>query len=280
MTVISLTTDFGTADGYVGELKGVLLSHAPGARLVDVTHEVEPGDVEGGAWLLARIWERYPPGTVHLVVVDPGVGGARLPLAARAAERWFVGPDNGLLSLISRRHPVEEARRLDAERMAVPTLSDTFHGRDLFAPAAAHLARGGEAGDLGPALDSAGLVRLSLPEPERSEARIRGEILRVDRFGNLISNVPTAWLPDRPAVEIAGARLETVGRGYGDGELGELLLIRGSGGMLEIAARGGSAAVRLGAGRGEPLVVRSVGSAALPSAEPTRARRRGSSASC
>lgn len=257
MSIVTVTTDFGTADGYVGEMKGVLLTRCPSATLVDITHSVETADVEAGAWVLARVWERYPEGTVHLVVVDPGVGSPRRPVAARARGRWFVGPDNGLLTPQILREAVEESRSLDAERVGLPELSDTFHGRDLFAPAAAHLAGGGDPAGLGPAVDPGSLVRLPLPEPSREGDAVRGQVVHVDRFGNLITNVPSAWLPERPVVEIAGAEVRVLGRSFADVRRGELVLIRGSGGMLEVAAREASASVRLGVGRGEPLTVRS-----------------------
>lgn len=256
MRTVTLTTDFGTADGYVGEMKGVLLSRAPDAVPVDITHSVEPGDVEGGAWVLARVWERFPPDTIHLVVIDPGVGTERRALAARAGDRWFVGPDNGLLTLVLRRHAVASARRLDPERLEVDEPSDTFHGRDLFAPAAAHLAAGRPSEGLGPELDPGTFVRFPVAQVERRDGRARGEVVHVDRFGNLITNIPSESLPERPILEIAGQEVRAVGRSFADVGRGELVLIRGSGGTVEVAARETSAAVRLGAGRGEPVTLR------------------------
>lgn len=259
MTAVTLTTDFGTADGYVGEMKGVLLSRAPDAVPVDVTHSVEPGDVEGGAWVLARVWERFPRGTVHLVVIDPGVGSERRPIAVRAGDRWFVGPDNGLLTLVLRHHPVAEARLLDPARIGLDDVSDTFHGRDLFSPAAAGLATSRPPGELGPELDPAELVRFEVAEVEQGDGRARGQVVHVDRFGNLITNVPSETLPERPILEIAGQEVRAVGRSFADVGRGELVLIRGSGGTVEVAAREASAAVRLGVGRGEPVTLRAEG---------------------
>lgn len=259
--IITLTTDFGTVDGYVGELKGVLLGRCPGATLADVTHSVDPGDIETVAWVLARIWDRFPERTVHLVVVDPGVGSNRRPLAARAAERWYVGPDNGALTLVAHRHPVEAACRLDPGRVGLVPLSDTFHGRDLFAPAAAHLAGGGDSAEVGTAMDPSDLVSFPVREAGRErDARNqeigRGQVVHVDRFGNLITNLPSEWLSGRSSLEIAGREVSAVGRSFADVERGELVLIRGSGGTVEVAAREGSAAVRLGVGRGEPVRLR------------------------
>lgn len=256
MTAVALLTDFGTVDGYVGEMKGVLLDRAPGVPLLDVTHSVEPGDIEGGAWVLARVWERFPPGTVHLVVIDPGVGSARRPLAARAADRWFVGPDNGLLTLVLERREVQAARRLDPERVALPELSDTFHGRDLFAPAAAHLAAGRPPEQLGPSVEPGEIVRFEVARAERDGDVVRGRVVHVDRFGNLITNLPSGSLPERPVVEIAGREIRALGRSFAGVDRGELVLIRGSGGTLEIAVREASAAVRLGVGTGEPALLR------------------------
>lgn len=285
-SMITLVTDFGTRDGYVGEMKGVLLEGAPDARLVDVTHDVPPGDVRAGAWVLNRIWSRFPAGTVHLAVVDPGVGSDRRAVAARIRGRWLVAPDNGLLSLAARggaegtsagpaargdrgaragrasddaaagRDGVEAARALDPGRVALEPLSDTFHGRDLFAPAAARLAAGGEPEELGPGLDPAGLVRLELEEPRGEGGAIRGAVVHVDRFGNLVTNVPSAWLPERPVAEIGDHRVETLAGSFAAVGRGEPVLIRGSGGTLEVCVRGGRASEVLGAGRGARVAVR------------------------
>lgn len=257
---ITLMTDFGTADGYTGEMKGVVLTRAPEVRIVDVTHRIPPGDVAAGAWALRRVWGRFPEDTVHLVVVDPGVGSDRRPLAARIASRWFVGPDNGLLTHVLGQEDVRDARRLEPEAVGLEPLSDTFHGRDLFAPAAAHLVAGEGPGSLGPRVDPGSLVRLSAPKPERrpgpdGSEEIRGRIVHVDRFGNLITDVPSVWLPDSPVVAVGSHRLEDVGRSFAAVARGEPVLIRGSGGTLEICVRGGSAAEVLGIGRGATVQV-------------------------
>lgn len=258
---IALMTDFGTADGYTGEMKGVLLTRASEVRIVDVTHRIPPGDVVAGAWALRRVWDRFPEDTVHLVVVDPGVGGDRRPLAARIASRWFVGPDNGLLTHVLGQGAVGDARRLDPEAIGLEPLSDTFHGRDLFAPAAAHLVAGGSPGGLGPRVDPGSLVTLSAPKPERrpgpdGSKEVRGRIVHVDRFGNLITDVPSDWLPESPVVAVGSHRLNDVGRSFATVGRGEPVLIRGSGGTLEICVRGGSAAEVLGVGRGTSVRVK------------------------
>lgn len=256
MIVVTLTTDFGTVDGYVGEMKGVLASRAPSAHLVDVTHEIPRGDVAAGGWVLERIWTRFPEGTVHCAVVDPGVGGARRAVVVRVADRWFVGPDNGLLSRVLLGREPQEALVLDPERVGLRPLSDTFHGRDLFAPGAAHLAAGGDPSEVGPSLGPAGLVRLEEPPPERKGKRLEGRIVHVDRFGNLVTDVPSGWLPETPVARVGGREIRGLSRSFAEREPGEALLTRGSGGTLEISVRDGSAAGSLGVGRGARVEVR------------------------
>ena len=267
MSVVTITTDFGTRDGYVGEVKGVLATRAPEATLVDVAHDVTPGDVRGAAWILGRIWSRFPVGTVHLAVVDPGVGGARMPVAARVAERWFVGPDNGLLTFVCRAFSVEEARRIDLAIGGGPP-SSTFHGRDVFAPAAAHLSAGADPERLGPAIEGDQIVELALPRPARRGDSLRGHVLHVDRFGNLITNLPNDDLPPSPRVLISGVTVPMLSPSYDAVGAGELLASLGSGGTLEIAVRDGSASERLGVDRDEEVeVTPSPGAAAWPSTE-------------
>lgn len=254
MAIVTLTSDFGTRDGYVGEMKGVVLERAPSARLVDVTHDVPPGDVWSGAWTLSRVWTRFPPGTIHLAVVDPGVGTDRRAAAVRIAGRWLVGPDNGLLTLAS--GEVEAARELDPGRVGLEPFSDTFHGRDLFAPAAGHLASGGDPGGLGPPLEAGSLIRLPVPAPERDGERLRGRVVHVDRFGNLVTDLPSEWLPTSPTASVGDYTIAATGDSFAAVEPGDPVLIRGSGGTLEICVRDASAAEVLGVGRGESVEVR------------------------
>lgn len=258
MAIVTLTTDFGTRDGYVGEMKGVLSTGAPEARLVDVSHALPPGDVRAGAWVLSRIWSRFPAGTVHLAVVDPGVGSDRRALAARIADRWLVAPDNGLLTLVEA-EGLEAVHSLDPGRVGLEPVSDTFHGRDLFAPAAARLARGDRPDGLGDPVDPGGLVRLEVPEPRREEGVLVGEVRHVDRFGNLITNVPVEELPPWPTVKVGAYRVEGLSSAFAAVDPGEPVLIRGSGGTLEICVRGDRASEVLGQGRGAEVRVRSAG---------------------
>ena len=246
MRIVTLLTDFGTADGYVAEMKGVLLTLAPHVQLVDAAHDLEPHDVELARLALARYWRRYPAGSVHLAVVDPGVGTARRALAVESDDRFLVGPDNGVLS------PALLLPDARAVELPVPTrAAPTFHGRDVFAPAAARLASGEPLHALGDACDDP-VVRRT-PEAHRADdGAVRGEVIAIDRFGNLITNV-IARRAGR--VEIGGVEVE-LRRTYADVRPGALVALTGSSGLVEVAVRDGSAAVRLGAGRGATVVLR------------------------
>jgi S-adenosylmethionine hydrolase len=247
MPLLTLLTDFGTADGYVAELKGVLLTALPRATLVDASHDVPPQDVEYARLALARYWRRYPEGTVHLVVVDPGVGSERRALAVASHGRLLVGPDNGVLS------PALLLPGARAVVLPVPaTAAPTFHGRDVFAPAAARLAAVEPLEGLGAPCDDP-LVRRT-PEARRlDDATVQGEVIAVDRFGNLITNLVTAR---GGVVEVGGARL-VLQRTYADTPAGGLVALTGSSGLVEVAVRDGSAAATLGLGRGALVTLRS-----------------------
>jgi S-adenosyl-L-methionine hydrolase (adenosine-forming) len=240
MALITLLTDFGLSDAYVAEVKGVLLSRAPGTLLVDVTHQVSPGDVRAGQYLLARSWQRFPPGTVHLAVVDPGVGTARRALAAAAGGHWFVAPDNGLLSFL----PTPRFVALTIPAGAAPT----FHGRDVFAPAAAALAIGTRLENLGSPVTDA--THAPLPTPHHDGTAVMGEVLYVDRFGTLISNIPGPDVEPGVRIRVAGTDVGALRRTFGDVERGTLVALVGSGGTVEVAVRDGSAARLLGVGVG------------------------------
>jgi len=244
--VITLLTDFGTADGYVGEMKGVLLSSAPDTMLVDITHEVAPQDVDGARLVVARYWRRFPVGTVHLVVVDPGVGGSRAAIAVESEGRFLVGPDNGVLS------PALLHAGARCAELPVPTgAAPTFHGRDLFAPAAAALARGTSVDSLGEVCTSP--VVLRTPEPvRRDDGSIAGVVITVDRFGNAVTNL-MSW---RGGVVEANGRRLPLARTYADVGTGEAVALIGSSGLVEVAVRDGSAAALLGLKRGSEVVLR------------------------
>lgn len=244
MPIVTLLTDFGTTDSYVAEVKARVLADAPDAVLVDVTHAVPPGDVRAAAYLLGRTWHRFPPGTVHLAVVDPGVGTARAALAVGAHGHWFVGPDNGLFT------PVLRDREVEIASLPVPQgASPTFQGRDLFAPAAAALANRVALHRLGPPFRGIP-ERLVHAEPRYEGKSIVGEIVYVDRFGTLVTNLTPDTVPDYAVLEVEGVEIGTLRRTYGDVPTGGLLAYLGSGGAIEIAVRDGSAARRLGLGVG------------------------------
>lgn len=244
MALVTLLTDFGTADSYVAEVKGVVLTLAPGATLLDITHSVPPGDVRSGAYLLGRTWHRFPSGTVHLVVVDPGVGTSRAAVAVKARGHAFVGPDNGVFS------PVLRDAEVEIVILATPAdASPTFHGRDLFAPAAAALANGAPLVALGEPLIGVP-HRLAYTEPHYEGKSVVGEILYVDRFGTLITNLTPELVPPYASIEVEGLDLGMLRRTFGDVPTGGLLAYVGSGGEVEVAVRDGSAARRLGLGVG------------------------------
>lgn len=257
--IVTLTTDFGTRDPWVGIMKGVILGIAPTARLVDLSHDVAAQDILEGALCLEAAAPFFPRGTIHLAVVDPGVGSARRAIAARAGEQYYVGPDNGLLSLAFAQAPAPVAAvELTGAEYRLSPLSQTFHGRDLFAPAAAHLAAGVALERFGRAI--ADLVRLALPVPQREGDHVRGEVLAVDRFGNLVTSLKgedlSRLVSSALLVEIGEETLGAPVSAYADAPQGGLGAIVSSTGRLEIFARDGSAHAMLGRGRGAPVVVR------------------------
>jgi S-adenosylmethionine hydrolase len=189
-------TDFGLRDGYVGVLKGVVLNILPQAQLIDITHDIPPQDIAAGAWVLGTSYRYFPSGTIYICVVDPGVGSARLPIAVHAGDWFFVGPDNGLLSYVLTEQPIHEAVALSNPAYHLPHVSTTFQGRDIFAPVAAHLARGASLRDLGAPLDPSSLKLLDLKCASRQEGHIEARIVYIDHFGNLISNISAHLVPD------------------------------------------------------------------------------------
>jgi S-adenosylmethionine hydrolase len=243
--IITLTTDFGTADGYVGELKGVLLSNVPSAELVDITHDIPPQDIERARLIVARIWRRFPAGSIHLVVVDPGVGSTRAALAVACDGRFLVGADNGVLS------PALLAPGARVVELKVPLgASATFHGRDVFAPAAAAIARGEPIDALGSEVDSPVIHRT--PEPtRRADGALEGEVIVVDHFGNGVTNLISL----RGGVIEVGSAMVPVRHTYADARVGEPVAVVGSTGFIEIAIRDGDAARALRLSRGTRVVL-------------------------
>lgn len=246
--LITLFTDFGTADGYVAEMKGVLYDLAPNVEVVDLSHDVPPQNVERARLAVARYWRRFPLQTVHLVVVDPGVGSERAALAVASEGRFLVGPDNGVLS------PALLTSDARAVRLAIPAhAAPTFHGRDVFAPAAAALARGAEIDSLGVAFGTP-VIRRTPNAVRGPDGALMGEVIAIDRFGNLVTNLVTTG---DHIVEFARRRLP-LRVTYGDAAPGTLVAMVGSSGLVEIALRDGDAAQTLGAEVGAPVTLRPV----------------------
>ena len=254
--VLTLTTDFGQKDGFVGAMKGVILSICPDAAMVDISHEIRPQAVQQAAYVLSTAVAYYPPGAVHLVVVDPGVGSQRRPIAVQTARAAYVAPDNGVLSLALAQDPARQAVHLTEPVYRLSSVSATFHGRDIFAPAAAHLARGAPLQEMGDALPVSDLIELPIPAPKPDPGGgWRCAILHVDRFGNLIANFR---LPSRQRglrVRAGQRRIEQISRTFSDVEPGELVAYEGSSGYLEIAVREASAAQALSLGVGDTVLI-------------------------
>jgi S-adenosylmethionine hydrolase len=248
--LITLLTDFGLGDTYVGQMKGAILAAAPSATLVDLTHAVPPQDVQAGAFLLWSAVEPFPAATVHLAVVDPGVGSDRRPIVIQSRRGdIFVGPDNGLLQpAVSRLGGAVLAIEASEARYWRQRLSTTFHGRDLFGPLAGHIASGVPLADLGPPIDDA--QPMSLPQPHG----LVGEVLHVDAYGNLVTNMPAANLPEQFEVRIGPHRVPRASH-YAAVPPGALLALTGSAGLLEISARNASAAALTGAQRGTRVLI-------------------------
>jgi len=251
--IVTLLTDFGAGSGYPAQMKGVLLGALPGLQIVDLSHEVPPFDVLGGALLLEACAPRFPPHAVHCAVVDPGVGTSRRPLCAVGPDgRRFVGPDNGLFTpfLV----PGARAVALSDPALVPAPASATFHGRDLFAPVAAWLAGGGDPDRLGPAVSDP--VRLPWPIARAGEDGLQGEVVLADPFGNLLTSIREGDLGgSRGEVTVAGRVARWV-QTFAEGGPGELLTLVGSSGRVEVAVREGSAARLLGVGRGAPVTIR------------------------
>jgi hypothetical protein len=250
MSIITLLTDFGLKDGYPGVMKGVIWSIAPQAQIADITHLIQPQNILEGALTLERTAPFFPPGTIHVAVVDPGVGTQRRPIAARLGEHYFVGPDNGLCTAL-----VESCRssgiplqfvHLNQPQFWLAEVSNVFHGRDIFSPVAAHLANGIPLSALGAPIEDP--VLLALPRPQRTARGWRGQVTLVDHFGNISTNLEPQHLPSTGDVEInlAGIRIHGLKRTFGDGQPGELVALFDSEGKLSICVVNGSAAARLG----------------------------------
>jgi S-adenosylmethionine hydrolase len=252
--LITLISDFGIRDPFAGIMKGVILGIDPQARLVDLTHQVESYDILEGALALAQSYPYFPAGTIHLVVVDPGVGSERRAIVLSTGAAHFVGPDNGVFELVYQREPGFEVRHITSKEYLRSSVSQTFHGRDIFAPVAGWLSTGVAAEKLGPVVPD--YVRLQVPRPEPTSAgQVRGTVLRIDKFGNLITNLTAEHLPARESflLLVGGRRVTRLVTSYSAGVPGETFAILGSAGFLEIAARQASAAELLQVSRGSEV---------------------------
>jgi len=253
--IITLTTDFGTSDHFVAAMKGVILSIAPGVEIVDVTHDIHAFEITECAFVIAETYPYFPKRTIHVVVVDPGVGTARRPILVEAAGQFFVGPDNGVLSRV---YSLEKSkvRTITAERFFRRPVSRTFHGRDIFAPCAAHLARGATPAQFGKTIED--FLHVGFQKPSRTAKRTwSGTILKIDRFGNLITNFHVNDFPDlelRPfEMQVGVQKVSRLALNYAETAPGDVSIIVGSSGYFEVASNQSSAARALGCGVGAPV---------------------------
>ena len=250
--IITLTTDFGTSDAYVGIMKGVILGINPDVQVVDLTHAIPPQDIHDAALSIHSAHRYFPAGTIHTIVVDPGVGSDRRAVACQTDRAFFVCPDNGILTYLL--HEIENADGQSINAVAIqnkayylPEVSNTFHGRDVFAPVAAHLSLGVPLANIGPPVED--LVQLPIPIHQVSGNTIIGQIVKIDRFGNAITNISEsvlAGIGSTYEIRVGSTRLMRLNRAYAESGIGKPLAIIGSFGLLEIAINGGSAEVSLG----------------------------------
>jgi S-adenosyl-L-methionine hydrolase (adenosine-forming) len=249
--IITLTTDFGLSDPFVGIMKGVIFGIAPGAQVVDITHDIGSYDVLEGAFLVESAYRYFPEGTVHVVVVDPGVGSARRSIAAAARGHVFVGPDNGVLSAVLD----SEVYHITNRDLFLKSVSQTFHGRDIFSPVAAHLVKGLPIDAVGPRILD--FIKKQFPAPRLSGDRVLGTVLRIDKFGNIITNLRRGDLGRGFTIHVAGLPITRFYSNFSEAERGQLFALEGSTGFIELALNQGSAADKLKVERGMEIEVES-----------------------
>jgi S-adenosyl-L-methionine hydrolase (adenosine-forming) len=253
--ILTLTTDFGLDDHYVGTMKGVILGICPEARIVDISHGVQPFDIAEGAYLIAQTWRYFPQGTVHVVVVDPGVGTERRPILVEVGGQYFVGPDNGVLSMVYLREP-GTVREISNETLYRHPVSRTFHGRDIFAPVAAHVAAGVSAAGVGEEIED--YLKPDFARPQRTGAQTwSGRILKIDRFGNIVTNFHVDDIGDlapwKFSLRLGNVTVGVLARNYAERAPGELFLILGSSGYYEVSMAKESAAAEIGCEAGAAI---------------------------
>jgi S-adenosylmethionine hydrolase len=252
--ILTLTTDFGLSDHYVGVMKGVILGICPRAQIVDISHQVSPYAISEGAFLIAQAHRVFPRGTVHVVVVDPGVGSERRPILMKAAGQYFVAPDNGVLAMLFAREK-HKVRLISNARYFRHPVSQTFHGRDIFAPVAAHLAAGVAPSRMGKVI--ADYVRPPFERPRQTGERTwTGEILAVDRFGNVVTNFHAEDFPAIEELTVGRSKARRLVPSYAEARTGELVVIAGSSGYLEVSVNQGSAAEKIGCRSGDACQIR------------------------
>ncbi len=257
--IITLTTDYGTTDHLVGALKGVILKINPDATIVDITHNVVPYDVLDGALAISSAYKYFPSKTIHVVIVDPGVGSERRPILVSGENQFFVAPDNGVLSMVYEKEASLTVRHILAEHYFLQPLSKTFHGRDVFAPVAGWLSKTWQTQAFGEEIQD--YMRFSIPKPKSAEGQLKGIVLRVDTFGNLVTNFVPEELPEgllkdgTLKVQVNGKEVTRLVDTFTEGEPGAPVAIVGSSGFLEIAVNKGHAARTLGVGRGAAVVI-------------------------
>jgi S-adenosyl-L-methionine hydrolase (adenosine-forming) len=257
--IITLTTDYGSTDHLVGAMKGVILNINPEAEVVDITHGVRPYDILDGALAIGQVYRYFPPKTVHVVVVDPGVGTQRRPILVSSEQQYFIAPDNGVLSVVYEHDPSVTAWHITAEHYLLHPVSNTFHGRDVFAPAASWLTKSWQPSAFGEEVHD--LVRFTLPKPKAFGKEVKGVVLRVDNFGNLVTNVTPEDVPQLAAadgkfkIHAGSAEISKLSQTFAQGAPGEVLGVIGSSGYLEVSVNRGSAAKTLGVQRGAEITV-------------------------
>lgn len=258
MSIITLTTDFGLTDTFVAQMKGVILGVAPDVQIVDITHDIRPQHVIGGALALESAIDAFPDGTIHVGVVDPEVGTDRRAIAVRTARSFFVGPDNGLFSSVLEKEPLVEAVKLNRFEYFHQPVSSTFHGRDIFAPVAAHLAAGVPFEKLGDTVSH--LVTLDLPRPRRVNGGIEVHVIHIDQFGNLVTDLRSTmfekWCVSNVTITVGDHTIEGLANSFADVLPQEPVAYFGSSGRLEVSVRNGSAWNALGIGCGDSMIVK------------------------
>lgn len=259
--IITLTTDFGTVDGYLGIVKGVIFGICESAKIVDLSHDLPPWDISSAAWVISNSYPYFPPGSVHVGVVDPGVGSPRRAVAIDTGEHVFIGPDNGIFSLVLRANAGARAYELTCEKYWRRDVSSSFHARDLFGPVAAHFLTGVSLDELGKPLEIDSLVKLPAHELKVKKSRVEGAVAYIDRFGNLITNINKDYVQDSALCQVGKRSLGRIGQCYASGIEGKPIAFIGSHGYLEIAVNQGRADRKLEASVNTPVILFEAGQA-------------------